>query len=143
MPEGQSPLGVALRVDSTDRIGMALSQSNQLWYWQCSGGCSDPTSWSWTGFDRLAGWVSDADLASDAQNQPHFALRSTGGPFDWGLVHLVCTASCATQTASWTANQVEDTSRLGQDPSAAVAGELPQRRLVWRLSSIAGIRCAG
>ncbi|MBV9169154.1 MAG: hypothetical protein JOZ81_03600, partial [Chloroflexi bacterium] len=116
MPQGQAPLAVSLRVDGSDGVGVALSQSNQLWYWQCGGGgCADPARWLWTRWDGLSGYVQDADLAFDAQNQPHLALRSSGGPFGWGLAEMACVASCTTGDAAWTGEQLEDVSRLSQD----------------------------
>ena len=115
MPQGSAPLAASLRLDQNDRVGLALSQNNQLWYWQCAGGCSDVANWLWNRFDGLSGDVQDPDLAFDAQNQPHLALRSMGGPFGWGLAMVTCTADCAGTAGAWTGGLLEDSSRLAQD----------------------------
>jgi hypothetical protein len=115
MKRGQAPESMSIRVDSQDRVGIALGQDTGMWYWQCASECTDFANWMWRWWRGLAGEVEDIDLAFDQQNAPHLALRSTGGGLGWGLWHFWCLADCTTDQPTWTAEMIEDADALARD----------------------------
>jgi hypothetical protein len=84
MERDHAPESVAIRVDGEGRVGMAVGQSNGLWYLQCPAICSELTSWQSRHWPGLTGNSQDADLTFDPPNGRHIALRSNGGDLGWG-----------------------------------------------------------